>query len=563
MKKNFKKIGISFLGILLIVLSIMCFKPKTVQAGGGSLTDLTNVTLNSDGVWSWDAFPGTFCYFVKIGTFEEFSVYETSFNLYERCRYWGLKSASYPIEVYAADSNSNALTYKTIDTYNYVAPYPQLATPTNIQMNGKKLTWNSVQYATGYILEAYNELDQMVRQDYTSDTYFDYNGINSFLIGNEYHIQITAIDESATLRPTSEIGYSEYFEGWFIKGYIENWNITRGVAEWKEITQANYYYVSFYDQYGSYLFTNSVSNNYANLYKMAKDEGLANGTYGLLVWAVDGDYVEITHKLEKTYTYEANKYCTVTFHLYNSYDYPENIVPGGYAYEPTNLRKLCHKMNGWYLNDNWMGYFNLDNNPIYGDMDLYGFWELIFTDLEPNSWYMSCVDFVYREGLIKGYSDPDHEGMFGPNDKITRAQIVTILYRMEGSPNNDGKSKFTDVNSSEWYAKAIKWAVDCGVVHGYDGTSKFGPNDNIIRQDLAGILRNYAKYKGKNVNVTADLTKFKDYKKVDSYANTAVQWAVGKGVITGNDDGTLNPKGNATRAEAAAMIQKYCNKVKE
>ena len=180
-----------------------------------------------------------------------------------------------------------------------------------------------------------------------------------------------------------------------------------------------------------------------------------------------------------------------------------------------------------------------------------------FTDVSKNDWFYNAVKYVYDNNIIKGYNDYT----FAPNDKVTRGMIVTMLYRMEESPNNDGKSKFTDVNSSEWYAKAIKWAVDNGIVHGYGGTTKFGPNDNIIRQDLAGILRNYAKYKKKNVNVTADLTKFKDYKKVDSYANASVQWAVGKGVITGNADGTLNPKGNATRAEAAAMIQKYCNKV--
>ena len=180
-----------------------------------------------------------------------------------------------------------------------------------------------------------------------------------------------------------------------------------------------------------------------------------------------------------------------------------------------------------------------------------------FKDVKSSDWFYNAVKYTYKNNIIKGYNDTT----FAPNDKLTRGMIVTILYRMEGSPNNDGKSRFTDVNSSEWYAKAIKWAVDNGIVHGYGGTSKFGPEDNIIRQDLAGILRNYAKYKGKNVNVTSDLTKFKDYKQVDSYANTSVQWAVGKGVITGNDDGTLNPKGTATRAEAAAMIQKYCNKV--
>ena len=180
-----------------------------------------------------------------------------------------------------------------------------------------------------------------------------------------------------------------------------------------------------------------------------------------------------------------------------------------------------------------------------------------YTDVASNAWYYNAVKYVYNNKIVSGYN----AYTYGPEDKLTRGMIVTILYRMEGSPNNNGQSKFSDVKSTEYYAKAVKWATDKGIVHGYGGTNKFGPNDNIIRQDLAGILRNYAKYKGKNVNVTSDLTKFKDYKKVDSYAKTAVQWAVGKGVITGNSDGTLNPKGNASRAEAAAMIQKYCNKV--
>ena len=180
-----------------------------------------------------------------------------------------------------------------------------------------------------------------------------------------------------------------------------------------------------------------------------------------------------------------------------------------------------------------------------------------FKDVKSSDWFYEAVKYTYKNNIIKGYNDT----IFAPNDKLTRGMIVTILYRMEGSPNNNGISRFNDVNPKEYYAKAIKWAVDNGIVHGYGGTNKFGPDDNILRQDLAGILCNYAKYKKKNTNITTDLSKFKDYKKIESYAKAAMQWAVGKGVITGNADGTLNPKGNATRAEAAAMIQKYCNKV--
>ena len=183
--------------------------------------------------------------------------------------------------------------------------------------------------------------------------------------------------------------------------------------------------------------------------------------------------------------------------------------------------------------------------------------DLPFKDVAIDDWFYNAVKYTYSNKMISGYNSTT----FAPNDKVTRGMMVTILYKMEGSPAVSGNSKFSDVKSTEYYAKAVKWATDKGIVHGYGGTNKFGPNDNIIRQDLAGILRNYAKYKKKNVNVTTSLTKYKDYKKIDSYANASMQWAVGKGVITGNKDGTLNPKGNATRAEAAAMIQKYCNKV--
>ena len=181
-----------------------------------------------------------------------------------------------------------------------------------------------------------------------------------------------------------------------------------------------------------------------------------------------------------------------------------------------------------------------------------------FNDVSESDWFYKAAKYTYENKIITGYNSTT----FAPNDKITRGMMVTILYKMEGCPEVSGNSKFTDVKSTEYYAKAVKWAADNGIVHGYDNTTKFGPEDNILRQDLAGILRNYTNYKKKDISVsTTDvLTKFKDYKKTDSYAYTSVQWAVKNGVITGNDDGTLNPKGTATRAEAAAMIVKYCNR---
>ena len=183
--------------------------------------------------------------------------------------------------------------------------------------------------------------------------------------------------------------------------------------------------------------------------------------------------------------------------------------------------------------------------------------KVLFTDISETEWYYSAIKYVFQNNIIRGYDDYT----FAPNDNLTRGMMVTILHRMEGKPEVSGTSKFPDVQDEEkYYYQAVKWATDNKIVNGYnEGT--FGPDDNILRQDLATILRNYARYKNKNINVTASLTNFKDYQKVDNYANTSMQWAVGSKVITGNKDGTLNPKGNATRAETASMLKKYCDNV--
>ena len=140
--------------------------------------------------------------------------------------------------------------------------------------------------------------------------------------------------------------------------------------------------------------------------------------------------------------------------------------------------------------------------------------------------------------------------------------LVTILHRMDGKPAPKTQNQFKDVYKSQYYYDAVIWANEKGIVHGYGDETKFGPDDNITRQDLAVILRNFAQYKEKNVNVTSNLNKFKDGNIVSDYAKSAVEWAVGKGVITGNNNGeSLTPHANSTRAEVAGMIYNYCTKV--
>ena len=176
-----------------------------------------------------------------------------------------------------------------------------------------------------------------------------------------------------------------------------------------------------------------------------------------------------------------------------------------------------------------------------------------FTDVYANDWYASAVEYTYNKGILLGTSSTT----FNPNTKLTRGMLVTILHRMEGKPTPKTQNKFSDVSKSQYYYDAVVWATEKGIIHGYDN-GKFGPDDTITRQDVAVILRNYTQYRGINTNVTENLGSFSDGNLVSDYAKSAMQWAVRTGTITGNNNGeSLTPHGKATRAETAGLMYKY------
>ena len=218
-------------------------------------------------------------------------------------------------------------------------------------------------------------------------------------------------------------------------------------------------------------------------------------------------------------------------------------------------------INGWAkvkYND-LEGYMSEDYlTPVNTVKDTYkvpSISELPFTDVDADNWYYNSVKYCYDNKIIMGTTNET----FSPNTNVTRGNLVTILWRMEGNPKVSGDISFPDVKETDYYFEAVKWAEKTGVVHGYD-TGKFGPNNNISREQLATILNNYAKYKKKDTKVESDLSKFEDNKKISSYAREAVSWAVAKKVMSGKVNGTIvDPQGRATRAEAAAMIQNYCS----
>ena len=147
---------------------------------------------------------------------------------------------------------------------------------------------------------------------------------------------------------------------------------------------------------------------------------------------------------------------------------------------------------------------------------------------------------------------------FEPNTAMTRAMLVTVLWRYAGQPN-EGTNNFTDVKSDQWYTDAVAWAAHNGIVGGV-GNNKFDPNGNITREQMAAILYRYANSNGIDTSARADLSSFPDGNKVSSYANDAIRWAVAEGLINGSD-GKLMPQGNATRAQVAAILMRFIENV--
>ena len=212
-------------------------------------------------------------------------------------------------------------------------------------------------------------------------------------------------------------------------------------------------------------------------------------------------------------------------------------------------RSLTNKVSGVYLTKDMTVYagWRVDENPGTGANP--------FTDVSEKDWFYGDVMFVYENGLMLGTS----KTLFSPHGTATRGMMATILWRMEGSPAPKGKNSFTDVEAGKWYADAITWTAENGIFAGY-GKDKFGPDDPITREQLAAIFYRYADYKGYDLTVKGNLDTFKDADKITDYAKTAMQWAVGSGLVKGKSGNLLDPQGTATRAEIAAMLHRFIEK---
>lgn len=179
------------------------------------------------------------------------------------------------------------------------------------------------------------------------------------------------------------------------------------------------------------------------------------------------------------------------------------------------------------------------------------------TDVELNAWYHEAVDYVVEYGIMAGVSTT----AFQPNGSLTRGQVVQILHNLEGKPEETAEAPFTDT-AGHWALEAIAWAAQNNVVAGYDDGT-FGPEKLVTREEFAQMMYNYAKFKGYDLTAGGDLAQFPDAGAISDWAETALSWANGKGLINGHDNGTIDPQGNTTRAQAASIMKNFDLKVVE
>lgn len=244
----------------------------------------------------------------------------------------------------------------------------------------------------------------------------------------------------------------------------------------------------------------------------------------------------------------------------------QRIKKNGTVTEPPAPTKDGFKFDGWYTDKELIDRYNF-GSAVNGGFTLYakwtevggqtpddGEWANLFDDVKQGDWFYDYVKYADKNKLMNGTS----KTTFEPNSMLSRAMLVTILWRADNSPYVNYAMKFNDVGESEYYTEAVRWAASEKIVEGVTET-EFAPNDNITREQIAVIMHRYAKYKNYDVSVgdNTNILSYDDFADISEYAIEAMQYAAGTGLIKGRSASTLNPKDNATRAETAAILERF------
>ncbi|MBQ7109180.1 MAG: InlB B-repeat-containing protein [Clostridia bacterium] len=237
--------------------------------------------------------------------------------------------------------------------------------------------------------------------------------------------------------------------------------------------------------------------------------------------------------------------------------------------EPTAPAKDGYTFNGWYTDEELTEAYDFDTK-VTKSFTLYAKWDkhddeqsdrgthncpsLAFDDLDITKWYHHDTDYVIENDIFRGTT----ENTFTPDGNITRGMMITVLYRAEGEPEVTGKATFQDIDEKAYYAKAVLWGQKTGIIKGYSET-EYAPEQPVLREEIAAIMHRYAQYKGYDVSVgeNTNILSYDDFDNISEYAIASVQWAVGRGIIKGRTEKTLDPHDFATRVEIAAMLHRF------
>lgn len=237
---------------------------------------------------------------------------------------------------------------------------------------------------------------------------------------------------------------------------------------------------------------------------------------------------------------------------------PEDPTREGYTFEGWFTDRNCTKAYNFSsvvtknttLYAKWAEDKKEPTEPVQPDK-----WVNPFTDVKENDWFYRAVQYAEENGLFSGIT----ANSFEPDTAITRGMMVTVLYRAEGEPEVTALNSFLDVDADAYYAKAVAWALNNGIVKGYSA-DKFAPDKLISREELSAVMNRYAAYKSVDITAAGELERFSDQSQIADWARGNVKWAVGFGLLIGKDNYRLDPQGNTTRAEAAAILMRFLEK---
>lgn len=347
-------------------------------------------------------------------------------------------------------------------------------------------------------------------------------GVTKFKYAFDATISETAKEENVETLPGNKTGVAFYFKDKTAKTVTVQW-----VAEGEGDDATTYEPITFSVDLSGVAYYQAPSHGGSG-----SSGGSASTTYTLTFETNGGNAISKVTK---------NKGTTIDLAQYAP-------TKSGATFEGWYADKgLTKKITSVKLDANTTVYAKWTEAPVSG---------LPFKDVKTADWFYNDVKYVYEKGMMAGTA----ADVFAPNTTTTRAMIVTILYRLEGSPAVTGTSAFVDVPAGQWYTDAVNWAAANQIVKGTSATT-FAPNASITREQMAAILYRYAQYKGYDVTKKADLSGYSDNGQVSAYAKDALAWANAAKLINGVTNTTLAPQGNATRAQVSAILHRFCDGV--